>query len=34
MDTEKDCRFIMSEEGRDRIARAHADAIISISQLS
>lgn len=28
MDTERDCRFIMSEAGRDRIARMHFDAIL------
>lgn len=28
MDTEKDCRFIMSEEGRDRIARMHYEALL------
>lgn len=33
MDTEKDCRFIMSEEGRDVIAKLHADAICEISKL-
>ena len=27
MDTEKDCRFIMSEEGRERIAQSHFEAI-------
>ena len=27
MDTEKDCRLIMSNEGRDRIAKAHFEAI-------
>lgn len=27
MDTEKDCRFIMSEDGRERIANMHIDAI-------
>ena len=27
MDTEKDCRFIMSEEGRERIANMHVDFI-------
>ncbi|MDR2584638.1 MAG: transglycosylase domain-containing protein [Prevotellaceae bacterium] len=27
MDTEKDCRFIMSENGRERIATAHVKAI-------
>ena len=27
MDTEKDCRFIMSEGGRKRIAKAHAEGI-------
>lgn len=30
MDTEKDCRFIMSEEGRDRIAKQHYDAILKM----
>lgn len=28
MDTERDCRFIISEAGRDRIARMHYDAIL------
>ena len=28
MDTEKDCRFILSEEGRERIARMHYDALL------
>lgn len=28
MDTERDCRFILSDEGRDRIARMHFDAIL------
>lgn len=28
MDSERDCRFIMSEAGRDRIARMHFDAIL------
>lgn len=28
MDTERDCRFIMSEAGRNRIARMHFDAIL------
>lgn len=28
MDTERDCRFILSEEGRDQIARMHFDAIL------
>ena len=27
MDTEKDCRFILSEEGRERIARMHYEAL-------
>lgn len=27
MDTESDCRLMMSEEGRQRIAKAHAEAI-------
>ncbi len=27
MDTERDCRFILSEAGRDRIARMHFEAI-------
>ena len=27
MDTEKDCRFIMSEDGRERIANMHVSAI-------
>lgn len=29
MDTERDCRLLLSEEGRDRIARMHVDAIIA-----
>ena len=33
MDTEKDCRFIMSEEGRNRIARSHAEAMKAISKM-
>jgi len=28
MDTERDCRFILSDEGRDRIARMHFDALL------
>lgn len=28
MDTERDCRFILSDEGRDRIARMHFEAIM------
>lgn len=28
MDTERDCRFIMSEEGRERIARMHFEALL------
>lgn len=28
MDTEKDCRFILSEEGRERIARMHYEALL------
>lgn len=28
MDSERDCRFILSDEGRDRIARMHFDAIL------
>lgn len=31
MDTEKDCRFMMSSEGIDTIAALHVDAIISIN---
>ncbi|GHV13650.1 N-acetylmuramoyl-L-alanine amidase [Bacteroidia bacterium] len=31
MDTEKDCRFIMSEEGRQRVARMHVKAIKRIA---
>jgi hypothetical protein len=31
MDTEKDCRFMMSNEGIDTIAALHVDAIISIN---
>lgn len=30
MDTEKDCKFIMSEEGRQRIAELHAELIKNI----
>jgi N-acetylmuramoyl-L-alanine amidase len=30
MDTEKDCRFILSEAGRNRIAKAHVEAIIKM----
>lgn len=33
MDNEKDCRFIMSDEGRDTIAQLHVDAIVVISKL-
>lgn len=33
MDNEKDCRFIMSEEGRDRIAKMHVKAIKKIVDL-
>jgi len=33
MDTEKDCKFIMSEEGMDRIARFHFEAIKRIINL-
>lgn len=32
MDTEKDCRFIMSEAGRHHIAMIHVDAILNINQ--
>lgn len=28
MDTERDCRFILSDEGRDRIARMHIEALL------
>ncbi len=28
MDTERDCRFILSEEGRERIARMHYEALL------
>ncbi|MEG2063538.1 MAG: N-acetylmuramoyl-L-alanine amidase [Alistipes sp.] len=28
MDTERDCRFILSAAGRDRIARMHVDALL------
>lgn len=28
MDTERDCRFLLSEEGRERIAELHAEAIL------
>lgn len=30
MDTEKDCKFIMSEEGRQRVAELHAELIENI----
>lgn len=30
MDTEKDCKFIMSEEGRQRVAELHAELIKNI----
>jgi N-acetylmuramoyl-L-alanine amidase len=30
MDTERDCRFIMSESGRDAIAKLHFDGIIKV----
>lgn len=30
MDNEKDCRFIMSDEGRERIAKMHVEAIKKI----
>lgn len=30
MDTEKDCRFILSESGRDRISKLHVEAIKKI----
>ena len=33
MDTEKDCRFIMSEEGREKIINAHVEAIKIISKM-
>lgn len=33
MDTEKDCRFIMSEDGRERIANMHVAAIKKIMNL-
>lgn len=32
MDTEKDCRYIMSEEGRNAIAEMHVDAICLINE--
>lgn len=32
MDTEKDCRYLMSEEGRNAIAKMHVDAISQINQ--
>lgn len=32
MDTERDCRYIMSDEGRKRIARMHVEAIKRIYQ--
>ena len=33
MDTEKDCRFIMSKEGREKIAQMHVNAIKKMIQL-
>lgn len=33
MDTESDCRYIMSEEGRDTIARMHLEAIKQIESI-
>ena len=33
MDTEKDCQFIMSEEGRSRIAQSHFEAIKIIAKM-
>lgn len=33
MDTERDCRFIMSDEGRNRVANAHVAAIKRIVSL-
>ena len=33
MDTEKDCRFIMSNEGREQIANMHVSAIKRIMKL-
>lgn len=31
MDTEKDCKFMMSPEGLDAIVALHVDAIITIN---
>lgn len=33
MDTEKDCRYIMSEEGREAIVKVHVEAIKQINNL-
>lgn len=33
MDTEEDCRFIMSEEGRKKVTKLHVDAIKRIIKL-
>ncbi|MFI3302731.1 MAG: N-acetylmuramoyl-L-alanine amidase [Rikenellaceae bacterium] len=33
MDTERDCRFIMSNTGRETIAQIHTEAILSINSL-
>lgn len=33
MDTEKDCRYIMSEEGREAVVKVHVDAINQILSL-
>ena len=33
MDTEKDCRLILSEEGRQRIADSHVQAILKMIEL-
>jgi hypothetical protein len=31
MDTERDCKFILSDEGIETIAALHVDAIITIN---
>lgn len=33
MDTEKDCRYIMSEEGRDAVSQMHVEAIKQITKI-
>lgn len=30
MDTERDCRFIMSDQGRDAIAKLHLEGILKM----